>query len=188
MAISPKTSAVNPKEWRAFKVWITVYPVTNRVNTEPPRLTIYREMGRLAVAGYEQLRDNALIKLPESPSSATTGRGSLISGLTGSFSYTPQIGNNEPYIYVMGHFHSVRDIKNPYSTKPVYSGGVLYDTQGGYPHIGPPNPNVLEDVKDLKGIIDTEMTASLPASVDYNVDKLDYLGIIFGAGGLHFPR
>lgn len=188
MAISPKTFAVNPKEWRVFKVWITVTPLPNNLDPEPPRLTVYREMGRLAVRAYEQLRDNALIKLPEPPSSATTGRGTLISGTTGSMSYTPQIGNNEPYLYVMGHFYSNRDIKNPYSTRPVYSGGVLYDIPQGYPSLRAPNANVLEDVKDLVAIINSEMTASLPASVDYNIDKLDYLGLLFGIGGLHFPR
>lgn len=188
MAISPKTSAVNPKEWRTFKVWITVNPLPNVTDPEPPRLTIYREMGRIAAAAYAQLKEHPLIKLPEPPSSTTTGQGSVISGLTGSFSYTPQIGNNEPYIYVMGHFHSDRDIKEPFSTRPVYSGGVLYNIPSGQPSLGNPNVNVLEDVKDLKAIIDNEMIASLPASVDYNIDKLDYIGLIFGVGGLHFPR
>ena len=188
MSASPKTFAVNPKEWRAFKVWITVNPLPNILDEEPPRLSLYREMGRLATTAYEKLRDNALIKLPQAASGATTGRGSLISGLAGSFSYTPQIGNNEPYLYVMGHYHSTRDIKNPYSTRPVYSGGVLYNIPNGHPSLRAPNPNVLKDVKDLRGIIDTEMTNSLPANVDYNIDKLDYLGLIFGCGGLHFPR
>jgi hypothetical protein len=45
MAVSPKTFAVNPKEWRTFKVWITVNPLPNITDPEPPRLTIYREMG-----------------------------------------------------------------------------------------------------------------------------------------------
>jgi len=187
MAVSPKTFAVNPKEWRVFKLWVTLTPLSTTLEAEPPRLTVYREMGRLAAAAYNQLKNHPLIKLPEPPTSAVTS-GSIISGIVGSFNYTPQIGNNEPYIFVMGHFHSTRDIKNPYSMRPVYSGGVLYDIPNGYPSLRAPNPNVLEDVKDLKGIIGTEMSASLPVSVDYNIDKIDYLGLIFGTGGLHFPR
>lgn len=188
MAISPKTYAVNPKEWRVFKVWITLTPLPNNSDPNPPRLTIYREMGRLAAKAYEQLKNHPLIKLPNPPTSAVSSDGSLISGIVGAFNYVPQIGTNDPYIYVMGHFYSNRDIKNPYSTKPVYSGGILYDIPNGHPSLRAPKVEVLDDVRELKSIIAAEMATALPVSVDHNIDKIDYLGLLFGIGGLHFPR
>lgn len=191
MATTPKIFAVNPKEWRVFKLWVSLTPLPSDLPNEyPKRLTVYREMGRLALSAYNQLGSNALIKLPEPPASATTS-GSLISGIVGSFNYTPQIGNTEPYIFVMGHYHSTRDIEDVYSTKPVFSGGVLYNIPSSSPANNPttvaPNPNVIADVIALKNIIDSEMATILPSDVEYNIDKIDYLGVVFGAGGLHFP-
>jgi hypothetical protein len=192
MATSPKTYAINPKEWRLFKTWVSLTPLSTFTGDDIPRLGAYREMGNMAVKAYNQLRANALIKLPEPPASATTGAGSVISGLTGSFNYTPQIGNTPAYIFVEGHFHSTSDIKDPYSMKPVFSGGVLYDIPSHSPANNPtmvaPNANLIADMVQLRGIIEADMTASLPSGVEHNVDKIDYLGIIFGTGGLHFPQ
>lgn len=185
---TPKTIAASPKNWRPFKTWISITPQTNLVDVNPPRFTSYREIGRIASDAYNRLRNNAFIKLPEPQASAITSGGTLISGIAGSFGYTPQIGNNEPYIYIMGHYYSELDIENTFSKKPVFSGGVLYNIPVGYPSLGVPNVNVLQDVKDLKVIIDSEMTTALPVDVNYNIDKIDYLGVIFGVGGYHFPR
>ena len=186
MPINPQTTAQSPKNWRLFKSWISFYPQSYGVNT--PKLTVYRELGRLAVALYDKLSLNPLIKLPNPQGGAIDSNGSLVSGLQGALSYTPAIGQTPAYVYVSGHYYSNRDIKNPFSTRPVFSGGVLYDIPNGTTSYRAPKLEVLQDVKDLKGAIDTAVTAMLPTDTDYQLDKIDYIGVIFGLSGIHFPR
>jgi len=186
MPLSPQTYAANPKTWRMFKTWISFYP--GSVGIETPRLTLYRELGKLAINVYTQLLINTSIKLPHPPSGAVLSNNSLISGLQGALSYTPAIGQTPAYIFVSGHFYSTRDIKNPYSSKPVFSGGVLYDIPSGNPMIRAPKHEVLLDVVDLKTAIETALAAAVPASINYEIDKIDYLGLIFGKSGVHFPK
>lgn len=186
MAINPQTYAQNPKTWRSFKTWVSFYP--SSVGASPPRLNVYRELGKLAVRIYDTMLANPILKLPTPPSGATLSNGSLISGLQGALSYTPAIGQSPAYVFVSGQFYSTRDIKDPYSSKPVFSGGVLYDIPSGNPMIRAPKLEVLDDIKDLKGAIDAAVAASVPSDITYQVDKIDYLGLIFGISGVHFPR
>ena len=102
MPINPQTYAQNPKNWRLFKSWISFYPKSYGVNT--PRLTIYRELGKLSIALYNQLLINTSIKLPNPQGGAIDSNGSLVSGLQGALSYTPAIGQTPAYIYISGHF------------------------------------------------------------------------------------
>jgi len=178
MAINPQTTAQSPKNWRLFKSWISFYPQSYGVNT--PRLTVYRELGKLAVALYNQFLINPLIKLPNPQGGAIDSNGSLVSGLQGALSYTPAIGQTPAYVYV--------SIKDPFSTRPVFSGGVLYDIPNGTTSYRAPKLEVLQDVKDLKEAIDTAVAAMLPTDMDYQLDKIDYIGVIFGLSGIHFPR
>lgn len=180
------TDAKSPKNWRLFKAWISLYP--EPLGVEPPRLTLYREVGRLAIAIYDRLKVHSLLKLPDPQGGAIDSSGSLVSGLNGALSFTPSIGKKAPYVYVSGHFYSERDIKNPFSMKPVFSGGVLYNIQSANPQLGNPKQEVLDDIKDLKGIINTAVNDALSnTSTSYEIDKIDYLGLIFGISGVHFP-
>ena len=52
MAINPQTAAQSPKNWRLFKSWVSFYSQAYGVKT--PKLTVYRELGRLAISLYEQ--------------------------------------------------------------------------------------------------------------------------------------
>lgn len=185
MPVTP-TDAKSPKNWRLFKCWISLYPVS--LGLEPPRLTLYKEVGRVAIDIYDQLKVHPAIKLPDPQGGAIDSTGSLVSGLNGALSFTPSIGKKAPYVYVSGHFYSERDTKNPFSFRPVFSGGVLYNIQSANPQLGNPKQEVLDDIKDLKGIIDTAVNTALStSSTNYEIDKIDYLGLIFGLSGVHFP-
>lgn len=189
MAISPKTYAVNPKEWRLFRTWITIVPSTDISNDNPNRLVTYRHTGKVAAFIYNALRANAFIKLPDYPTDIISPSGSSLKGVKPYIGYTPRIGNKLPYIFLSGHFHSSREISDPYSTRPVFSGGVLYDIPTNRDMgVRAPNPNVVDDLKDLKLIISNSLDQLVDQQLGYNIDKIDYLGLIFGLGGLQFPR
>jgi len=187
MPTTPKVIAGNSKNWRLFKLWVTLNPLPDSAESYPRRLTSYRSLGKLASKAFLKLAADPFIKLPNPSSSASTGNGSLISGITGSFSYTPRIGQQDPYIFITGHFYSDRDTKEPYSTRPVFSGGQLYHIPSSNSLLKPPSPNVLDDVKDLRVAIDTALDVVLPDEVQHKVSKIDYIGINFGIGGVHFP-
>lgn len=186
MSTSPKTFAVNPSEWRLFRLWVALAPVSPELDGKsPPRLTAYRTVGRIGARAYEELREHPLIKLPEPPGTSF-GTEKTVKGIIGAFNYTPQIGNTMPHLHVSGHFYSDRMIGHPYSLKPVFSGGVLYNIPDNTSPMRAPDANVLADVAQLKEVIDEALTTAL-TDVSYNVDKLEYMGVTFGVGGLHFP-
>jgi hypothetical protein len=51
-----------------------------------------------------------------------------------------------------------------------------------------PNSDLVSDVLDLKNIIISAMDDVINSYLSYTLDKIDYLGVVFGEKGLHFPK
>lgn len=175
-------AAANPSYWRPFKSWISFDIPRPELNT--PRLVTYDQIGKLAQKIYQQLYVQEAIKLPQPPSSFN----SAVLPSSSSLNFTPSIGRKRPFVFVSGFYYSESDVKDPYSTKPVFSHGVLYNIPAGHMSFKNPKAEVLQDVKDLKEIIDAAVNDAVNGEYDYTIDKIDYLGLIFGLGGVHFPR
>jgi L-rhamnose isomerase len=186
--LNPKTYAVNPKNWRIFKVWISIQDTTYDEDPRPPRLTSYREMGRVCSNFYRKLSENNLIKFSGAHGNFDLGP-EVLQVNSHELNYSPRIGNVDPYLYVSGHYYSTRVINDPYSTKPVFSGGVLYNIQdNSNPMVKAPAAELVEEVLEIKNIMTNAMDLTIPSYLSYTLDKIDYLGVIFGSRGLHFPK
>lgn len=186
--LNPKTYAVNPKEWRLFKAWLSIDGTTYDDNPRPPVLASYREMGRLCSKFYSKLNENDFIKFPGLHGNFDLGP-DVLQLYSHELNYSPKIGDRSPYVYVSGHFYSTRKIEDPYSTKPVLSNGVFYNIHNNSnPMVRAPNADLVSDILDLKNIIIGAIDDVIDSYLTYTLDKIDYLGVVFGERGLHFPK
>jgi hypothetical protein len=186
--LNPKTYAKNPKDWRLFKAWLSIENSMYEQSPRPPVLGSYREIGRLASKFYYKLNESDFIKLPGIHKNINLGP-EVAQIDSSELNYSPKIGSTLPYIFISGHYYSTRKIEDPYSTKPVLSNGVLYNiNNNSNPMVRAPNADLIEDALELKNIINSAMSDVIDDYLSFVFDKFDYLGVVFGRRGLHFPK
>jgi hypothetical protein len=177
-----------------FDVYIKIFPQRTGKRHE-----YIREIQRISSLVYDALTDASLYTDESSAMNmAEPGGGQqLYNRKTGnkysSLSYgggaVPQFGNSPPYVQITGFYTSSTANAQVHPDKTlIHAGETLTRAGGSHSFESNPNTAIADEVKTLKALIESNLTAGLPGGITYSVFRIRYAGVIWGNRGYHFPR
>lgn len=101
-------------------------------------------------------------------------------------SVKPQFGNFPAQVMITGFYHANADNLQPHPEKTVISHNTTYTGPGSHLYESGPVATVHSELATLKAAMEVEITAALPASIDYTIYRIDYNNIVYGNRGIHF--
>jgi hypothetical protein len=173
--------------WIPFTAHIKVVP-------EAPgnRFEYIRSLQKWAYLLAQELSDSPYLNLADGGggqhynigNGGNIGNSALVKGLA----VKPQIGETPAQFMITGFYDNASATNqeaHPSVTR--ISGGETY--QGNVAAAAENNPNSWVDsgVSDIKAIVDSAISASLPASLQAKLFRLEYAGVVYGDRGYHFP-
>jgi len=173
--------------WIPFTVHVKIIP-----ESPGKRFEYIRSMQKCAYLLYEELKTNSSINLADggggqqfnTSNGGSIGNSALVKGMA----VKPQIGETPAQLMITGFYDNNSSTNAlPQPSLQRISGGEVYSGNVAAPAENKPNTWVDNDVYNLKGLIETAISNSVPAGFLAKIFRLEYSGVVYGDRGYHFP-
>ncbi len=165
-------------------------PFTVHVRVVVPRpgkrMEYQRQLQRAANHAYTGLSALAGINV------ATPGGGQASSqtgftNITNGCAVVPQMANQPAQVRIPGFYEVNRDPVQAWAVDQTFSGGEAKEGHQAHPQDANQSSTIQAEVRTLKALIESGLTAQMPDDVSWNVFRIDYAGTVYGDRGVTFP-
>lgn len=174
--------------WVPFTASIRIVPDHGSGLKKSKRFENWRDMQKIASYMYEALSQNTSLNLAAPGGgqhlSQSTSRG--FGGYSDGMAVKPQMGETPAQAVITGFYDVGGSNTQPHQDKQLIHAGETLDGPGASPSLTVPVTNVNTGVKNLKTLIETELSTLSPGII-YSVFRIDYSGVVYGDRGYHFP-
>lgn len=152
-----------------------------------------RDLQKLSVLAYDEIAaiTGVQVAIPGGGQAAQFSdinqRGGLGSYAQGT-AVKPQIGESPAQFMLTGFYEASGANAQPWADHQRIMGGETFTGPGPHAHDAVPTTAFTADVKALKTSLQAALTAALPASVTWQIFRIDFGGVTYGDKGFHFPR
>jgi hypothetical protein len=173
-------------KWVPFTVHIKITP-----QNPEKRFEYWRDMQKIATMAYEGLLSVASINIANPGGGQHTSNGGTQSGgmggMTPGMAVKPQFGETPSLMSITGFYDTSNANIQPQPEQQLISGGEVYTASRNNSWTNNPTAIINSQAASLKIAIENAINARLPGSIEFEVYRLEYSGVIFGNRGYHFP-
>lgn len=152
-----------------------------------------QSMSKIASLVYDALQSESSINLAipgggQSPAFGDINARHGFGNYTKGVATKPQIGASPAQLMIVGFYTSVEDNDQIWASHQLISGSTIYSGYSSNSALAVPTSTFNAEVKALRTLLNNTINTAIPATIEYEIFRIEYSGVVFGDKGFTFPR